>query len=115
MNLYQPRVKAQADKLIAQIYRHINEPIDATLWSAIFSFDVMGTAGFGTDFGGLSSGQEHPASKEIHSFVWVLGVIQSIPWLPNLLSSVPGANRGFATFFGLCANVLAEKQKVVLH
>lgn len=106
-------MKAQADKLVAQMYAHINEPVDATLWSAMFSFDVMGDAGFGKDFGSLSSGQEHPASKEIHGFLWVLGVVQSIPWLPSLLSSIPGANRGFAAFFDLCAQVLIDKQKVV--
>lgn len=108
-------MKAQTDKLIAQIYSRINSPVDATLWAAMFSFDVMGDAGFGMDLGSLSSGQEHPASKQIHGFVWVLGVVQSIPWLPNLLSSLPGVNRGFAAFFDLCALVLADKEKVVVR
>lgn len=95
------------------MHARANQPVDATLWSTIFSFDVMGDTGFGTDFGSLGSGTEHLASKEIHRFLWIVGVVQSVPWLPNLLSSLPGANVGFATFFDLCGRVLEDKQKVV--
>lgn len=76
------------------------------------SFDIMGEVGFGKDFGGVSSGTEHPAIKGIHSHMEILGIMSHLPWLLNLLSRVPGAAAPYAGFFGWCAAEIKAKQRV---
>jgi hypothetical protein len=77
-----------------------------------FSFDAMGDVGFSKDFGNMTSGREHPSLQQMHGFLSTLGVVQAVPWLPNLLSGIPGVTRGIADFYSFCNNVLAEREKV---
>jgi hypothetical protein len=77
-----------------------------------FSFDTMGDVGFSKDFGNMKTGEEHPALQQMHGHLWMLGVVQAVPWLPNLLSGIPEADRGIKGFYELCNGVLAEKQRV---
>ncbi|KAF1962854.1 cytochrome P450 67 [Byssothecium circinans] len=108
---YQPRIKAKTDMLVEKIRELNGKQIDMTKWSMLFGFDVMGEVGFGKDFGSLTSGQEHPAIKAIHEHIAVLGVFQTVPWLMNLLGSIPGAAASFAEFFGMCEKEMVEKEK----
>jgi hypothetical protein len=78
----------------------------------LFAFDVMGSAGFGKAFNGLDSGVEHPASKGVHDHMAMLGMLQTVPWLLNLLGSIPGAAAGFSEFFGVCGMEMTEKERV---
>jgi hypothetical protein len=79
-----------------------------------FTFDAMGDIGFSKDFANMTSGQEHPALQQMHGYLWALGVVQAIPWLPHLLSGVPGTARGYDGFINFCNDVLVERQKVFL-
>jgi cytochrome P450 len=112
LNSYQPRIERQTDELIKQLSARKGQPLDVTMWSMFFSFDTMGDINFSRDFGNMTTGQEHPALRQMHGYLWLFGLIQAIPWLPNLLTSVPGANRGIARFENFCKDVLVEKQKV---
>jgi hypothetical protein len=114
MSSYQPRIKKQVDELMKQLRSRAGHPVDATLWSMFLSFDVLGDIGFSKDFGNMSTGKEHPALQQLHGFLWTIGVVQAVPWLPSLLSSVPGATRGVSSFFDLCNSVLTDKQKVCI-
>jgi cytochrome P450 len=40
----------------------------------------------------------------------ILGVFQTLPWLMNILGSIPGAASSFAGFFDFCAEQMQEKK-----
>jgi hypothetical protein len=86
--------------------------MDMSAWSMFFSFDVMGEVGFGKDFNNLVSGVEHPAIKGVHSHMTMLGIMSTVPWLLNILGSIPGAAAGYSDFFSFCAGQIREKHKV---
>lgn len=89
--------------------------MDMSAWAMYFSFDVMGEVGFGKDFNNLASGVEHSAIKGVHSHMTMLGIMSTVPWLLNVLSSIPGAAAGYSEFFGFCAGQIREKHKVSRH
>ncbi|KKY15727.1 putative benzoate 4-monooxygenase cytochrome [Diplodia seriata] len=105
INTYAPRIATKVSLLRQQIALHAadSKPLDATKWAMLLTFDIMGAVGFGTDFGGLESGVEHPAIKGIHDHMAVLAITATVPWLLNLLGKVPGATKGYAPFFEWCA------------
>jgi hypothetical protein len=72
----------------------------------------MGEVGLGTDFNGLNSGEQAAAAKAIDDHFALLGVLQTTPWLLNLLGTIPGAAAGFSNFFGICEREIAKKERV---
>ncbi|KAF2185244.1 cytochrome P450 [Zopfia rhizophila CBS 207.26] len=108
---YEPRIKAKADIFMDQLRKNAGKPMDMTAWAMFFSFDVMGEVGFGKDFNNLVSGVEHPAIKGVHAHMTMLGILSMVPWLLNVLSSIPGAAAGYSEFFSFCANEIKAKQK----
>jgi hypothetical protein len=76
-----------------------------------FSFDVMGEVGFGKDFNNLVTGVAHVAIKNAHAHMTMLGIMSTVPWLLNVLSSIPGATAGYSDFFSFCAGQIREKHK----
>ena len=107
---YEPRIKTKADALIRQL-RQSSKPFDASAWSMYFSFDVMGEVGLGKDFNNLSTGQEHPAIKGVHDHMTMLGILSTVPWLLNVLSSIPGAAAGYSSFFNFCSSEIKAKNE----
>ncbi|KAF1347461.1 putative benzoate 4-monooxygenase cytochrome P450 [Lizonia empirigonia] len=107
---YEPRIKIKADAFVRQL-RQSSKAFDASAWSMYYSFDVMGEVGLGKDFDNLSSGQEHPAIKGVHDHMTMLGILSTVPWLLNLLSSIPGAAAGYSSFFSFCSNEIQAKNK----
>ncbi|KUI63677.1 Tryprostatin B 6-hydroxylase [Cytospora mali] len=75
-------------------------------------FDVMGEVGFSKDFGNLTTGIEHSAIKPIHAHIKVFGVLSPLPWLMNILGSIPGAASAYNEIFSFCADEIRAKQKV---
>ncbi|KAF2272859.1 cytochrome P450 67 [Westerdykella ornata] len=108
---YETRIKANVEKFISQIQKRSGEGIDATAWSMLYSFDIMGDVGFSKDFENLSSGTEHPAIKVLHDHVKILATLVTVPWLLNMFASIPGAGSQFAIFFKICADQLDAKVK----
>ncbi len=98
--------------MVSQFKARAETPVDVTAWSMLYSFDVMGAVGFDKDFNNLASGQEHPAIKGVHDHMTVLGILSNVPWLLNIIGSIPGAAAGYTSFFNWCGNELKEKQKV---
>jgi hypothetical protein len=78
-------------------------------WSMFFSFDVMGEVGFGKDINNLVTGVEHSAIKGVHAHMTMLSIMSTVPWLLNVLSSIPGAAAGYSGFFSFCAGQIREK------
>ena len=86
--------------------------MDVTFWSMLFSFDIMGDVGFGKDFNGLNSRKEHPALKILHDHINVLSTMSTVPWLLNMLASIPVSATPFSQFFVLCAEQAKIKERV---
>lgn len=78
------------------------------------SFDVMGEVGFSKDLDNLATGNEHPAIKGIHDHMLILGILSNVPWLLNIISSIPGAAAGYTGFFDWCSNETEEIEKASL-
>ncbi|KAF2470653.1 cytochrome P450 [Lindgomyces ingoldianus] len=108
---YEPRIKGKADLFMSQLRKNAGKPLDVSAWAMFFSFDVMGEVGFGKDFNNLVSGVEHPAIQGVHAHMTMLGIMSTVPWLLNLLSSIPGAAAGYSEFFSFCAGQIREKHK----
>jgi hypothetical protein len=41
--------------------------------------------------------------------------MSTVPWLLNVLGSIPGAAAGYSEFFSFCAGQIREKHKVSHH
>ncbi|KAB8263331.1 cytochrome P450 [Aspergillus pseudonomiae] len=111
LKVYEPRVIAQAEKLISQIEANQGKPLDATTWSMLFAFDIMGDVGFGRDFGNLATGNAHPVISAVHDHMRFIGVVSHLPWLLNMLGKIPGAAAGYQGLFKWCADQIETKHK----
>lgn len=114
INTYAPGISSKVDLLLQQIKAHAaaGESLDASKWTMLLTFDIMGEVGFGKDFGGLKSGIEHPAIKGIHDHMTVLGIMATVPWLLNIAGKIPGATAGYAPFFSWCEEQVKAKYQV---
>jgi hypothetical protein len=111
---YEPLVTAKASVLLAQIRLHMGQTgsIDATQWSAFFSFDVMGLIGFGKDFHQLESAVEHVAIQRLHDSLTVLGRLSPVPWTLGLLGSIPCLMGSYTEFIEYCWTQVEDRKKV---
>jgi cytochrome P450 len=111
---YQPRIKDCVDQLTTQLGNSGGKAMDATAWTMMLAFDVMGEVAFGKDFGGLRTGKEPAAARAVHDHMTVLGTLGMVPWLLWLLQFIPGATQGYAPFIKWCAEqVQGQKKKYV--
>lgn len=77
-----------------------------------YSFDVIGDVAFGKDFGNLVTGTEHSALKPIHEHIKAFAVLGPLPWLMNIMTTIPSASSIYTEIFGFCENEIRTKQKV---
>lgn len=110
--IYQPKVKSKADVLVDKIRDSDGKPMDMAAWSMFYAFDIMGAVGFGTEFNNMSSGIEHPAIQPLHAHVKELAIMSQVPWLGNIIASIPGATLAFVEFFRVCESQISAKAKV---
>ncbi|ORY18831.1 cytochrome P450 67 [Clohesyomyces aquaticus] len=87
---HEPRIKAKADFFMSQLAKSSGKPMDMSAWAI---------------------GVEHPAIKGVHSHMAMLGIMSTVPWLLNVLGSIPGAAAGYSEFFSFCAEQIREKHK----
>jgi len=91
------------------------KPQNATAWTMMLAFDIMGDIGFGNDFGAVATGEEPAAAKAIHDHMTILGIFDMTPWLLYLLQFIPGASAGYAPFFKWCADTINAKRAVSMQ
>jgi hypothetical protein len=110
--MYQPRVKSKADMLVKKIREADGKPMDMTEWSMLYAFDIMGSVAFSIEFDNMGTGIEHPAIQPLHMHMKELAIFSQVPWLENIIASIPGASMAFVEFFRLCDRQIREKAKV---
>ncbi|KAL1979470.1 hypothetical protein VTN96DRAFT_5729 [Rasamsonia emersonii] len=108
---YEPRVTAKTSLFLSQIAAQKGQPLDITKWAMYYTFDVMGDVGLGKDFEMLTQETEHAAVKGLHDHMIAIGILATMPWLVNVLGTIPGVAGSYKAFFDYCSNQLREKQK----
>jgi len=89
----------------------LGEPVNASKWFNLFSFDVMGDLGFGKSFHMLESGELHWAVRLLGEGLDPLGLCLP-PWVFRLLIAIPGATSGYWKFIAYCSQQLDERIQV---
>ncbi|PYI07015.1 putative cytochrome P450 [Aspergillus sclerotiicarbonarius CBS 121057] len=105
---YEARVDSKADTLVTQLKSRGNNPINISQWSMFYSFDVMGLVGFSEDFKQLESGTEHYAVKGMHDQLFMLGLLNQIPWLSYPLNALQPFSGGFGLFKMYCSHMVTK-------
>ncbi|PLB50919.1 cytochrome P450 [Aspergillus steynii IBT 23096] len=83
-------------------------PINVSKWAMFYSFDVLGLVGFSDDFNQLGFATEHYAIKGIHDQVFMLGLLNQIPWLSYPLNALQPLSGGFGLFKMYCSRMVKE-------
>lgn len=109
---YQSRIKSKVDLLIGKLAESAGTPQNATTWTSMLAFDIMGEVGFGNDFREVATGEHSPAAKAIHDHMLALGILYMAPWLLYLLQYIPGATAGYGPFFKWCTDTMNAKKAV---
>lgn len=69
------------------------ERFDASLWTELLAFDVMGDLGFGDSFHMLESGELHHYLDFVHTALKFMCTLAPVSWSMPLLSLVPVVKR----------------------
>lgn len=84
--------------------------VNITRWVSLFAWDVMGTVGFGKDFGQVSSGgTEHWAVKALKDQAMFVAYVKPVPWVMNAASNIPYADKAVRPFRNYCSSLVDEK------
>jgi hypothetical protein len=87
--------------------------IDVTRWVSLFAWDVMGSVGFGKDFGQVSGGGlEHWAVKALKDQSMFVAYTKPVPWVLNAASNIPGADRAVRPFRDYCSSLVDENMGI---
>jgi hypothetical protein len=109
---YVPKVNAKSDVLIAQLRTRLNQPLNIAQWTMFYSFDVMGLVGFDENFNQLESGLEHYAIRGGHDQIFMIGLLNQIPWLSYPLNALQPLSGGFGLFKMYC-DAMVKKSALV--
>ncbi|PHH91256.1 hypothetical protein CDD83_1173 [Cordyceps sp. RAO-2017] len=99
---------ARLSKFYAFMLQWKNFQYFSDQWTMFYSFDVLGLVGFSEDFKQLESGQEHYAIRGVHDQVFMLGLLNQIPWLSYPLNALQPLSGGFGVFKMYC-NEMVKK------
>lgn len=100
----------QLERMIAA---KAGEEINISLWSYLFSIDVMGHLAFGKPFNALKMGKEHFIMQLIHEGQKVLSFFTPVPWLLRICVNIPGAAKGHQKIRKWCMEHVERRQKEV--
>ena len=110
---YTPALNRLIDVLFTQLDARAGAPIDASKVAVYFAFDVMGTVGFGKDYGMLETFTKHPAVSGVHGSMKMLQLMGQMPWSLRLFTLMP--TFGIESFVGFnkwCAREIDQTIQV---
>lgn len=84
-------------------------------WFNFFSFDVMGDLAFAKSFGTLATGHWHSAVTLLRDGMNCLGVATPVPWLAQMVFSLPGAAYTWNAMIAWCKSTMNERLKLDLE
>ena len=108
---YEHSIKKYQDILIAQIEAFDGQPINASKWLNLYTFDVMGDLAFGTSFKMLETSEEHWAIKLLNE--GLVPVSWMFPqWFFKIMTAIPGLTKDWWRFIDYCSQQLDERMRV---
>jgi hypothetical protein len=81
-------------------------------WCHFITFDIMGELGFGQSYGQLESGRLHDALDQITKFLRIGICAAQVPWLVNIVQSIPGLEDPQRLLRKFSARCMDEREKV---
>lgn len=108
---YENRMQKFNHQLIDQIYANAGNPINATLWFNLYSFDIMGDLAFAKSYKMLQSGQQHSAFKILSEGMEAFGY--TLPdWAVRLIISIPALTQPIVKFRTFCAEQTQQRMSI---
>lgn len=108
---YEERIKKYQNKLIAKFGALDNQPVDASKWLMLFSFDIMGDLAFGASFNMLEASEEHWAIRLLNEGMATMSWMFPM-WFFRLMIAIPGLTRNHWRFISYCAQRVNERMSV---
>jgi cytochrome P450 family 628 len=88
--------------------------VDATRWFAYLGFDVMSELTYNESSEMLTTGIESDIFKLMSMLKPVIGALTCVPWILNLLNSLPPSKNGRVKWIASCAKRVEKRKKVPL-
>jgi hypothetical protein len=101
-----------SDLLIQKLSQYDGQPVVINDWCHFITFDIMGELGFGQSYGQLESGRLHDALDQITKFLRIGVCAIQVPWLVNLVQSIPGLEDPQTLLRKFSARCMDEREKV---
>jgi len=76
----------------------------------LLSFNIIGLAGLGKDFGGVATWEKHPAIAATHEHMRMLSIFSHVLWLLSMLSAILVATAGYEPLSRFCVDRVRETQ-----
>ena len=111
---YEQRVLKYNKSLLERLDSFDGQPVNASRWFNLWSFDVMGDLAFGRSFDMLAS----KSQEEEHWAIQILNKAQDKaglafpPWFSRLLWHIPGIRRSYFRFLKYCAEMIEQRMAV---
>ena len=112
LTTYIPMVELKSQMLVSQLRARLHQSLDVSKWTMFYSFDVLGLVGFDEDFHQLESAQEHYAIKGMHDQMFMIGLLNQIPWLSYPLNALQPLSGGFGLFKMYCDSMVKKSALV---
>ncbi|PYH90165.1 cytochrome P450 [Aspergillus ellipticus CBS 707.79] len=107
---YEQRIRKYRKTLVDRLAGMNSQPVDASKWFSMYSFDVMGDLTFGAGFESLERGEDHWAIRLLIGTLVFAGA--GFPmWLFRLLAAIPGLKGDFWKFLEYSEMRLVERMK----
>ena len=107
-----PRMNRLSDLLVVKLSQYDGMPVVINDWCHFITFDVMGELGFGQSYGQLESGRLHDSIDQITKFLRIGVSAIQVPWLVNIVQSIPGLGDPQRLLRDFSARCLDEREKV---
>jgi hypothetical protein len=101
-----------SDLLIQKLSQYDGQPVVINDWCHFITFDIMGELGFGQSYGQLESGRLHNALDQITKFLRIGVSAIQVPWLVNIVQSIPGLEDPQVLLRKFSAHCMDEREKV---
>ena len=90
------------------------KPVAINPWMHYLTFDSVGQLAFGTDYKQLETGREHEGIAAVSKYLSATIISIQLPWLANLLMSIPGMSDPTSNLRGISAKALEKREKVTI-
>ncbi|PWY87104.1 L-ornithine-N5-monooxygenase [Aspergillus sclerotioniger CBS 115572] len=107
---YEQRIRKYRRKLVDGLVKMNGQPVNATKWFSLYSYDVMGDLAFGEGFESMERGEHHWATQMIIEVQDAVGLCLPV-WLLRMVLAIPGVMTGWWKLLEYSEKRLLERIK----